>query len=246
MMASAKSLPHSGAAMLVRARVACLGGGASRCRGLDRGANWIRLAWLAFALLAAGPDASAQTNQPGAASASLPGGLVPFKLNLGVEAAQQPQDVDVGIKILFAITLLSLAPSIILLMTSFTRIAIVLSFVRSALSLQGVPANQIIIGLSLFMTYFIMEPVWSQIDRTALTPYREKQISSEEALARASGVHAQADAAQGCGALRGPGQAGAHGGGGTAAQGGGAGVHPERTAHGVSDGLPALRAVYPH
>jgi flagellar biosynthetic protein FliP len=187
MMASAKSLPHSGAAMLVRARVACLGGGASRCRGLDRGANWIRLAWLAFALLAAGPDASAQTNQPGAASASLPGGLVPFKLNLGVEAAQQPQDVDVGIKILFAITLLSLAPSIILLMTSFTRIAIVLSFVRSALSLQGVPANQIIIGLSLFMTYFIMEPVWSQIDRTALTPYREKQISSEEALARASG-----------------------------------------------------------
>jgi flagellar biosynthetic protein FliP len=187
MMASARSLLHSVAAMLVRARMACLGGGVSRCRGLNRGANLILLADLAFALLAAGPDASAQTNVPGAASASLPGGLVPFKLNLGVEAAQQPQDVDVGIKILFAITLLSLAPSIILLMTSFTRIAIVLSFVRSALSLQGVPANQIIIGLSLFMTYFIMEPVWSQIDRTALTPYREKQISSEEALARASG-----------------------------------------------------------
>jgi flagellar biosynthetic protein FliP len=76
-------------------------------------------------------------------SAQAPGGIVPFRLNLGVEAAQQPQDVDVAIKILFTITLLSLAPSIVLLMTSFTRIVIVLSFVRSALSLQGTPANQI-------------------------------------------------------------------------------------------------------
>src|SRR6476469_6516354 len=73
--------------------------------------------------------------------------LIPFKVNLGLEASQQPKDVDVGIKVLFAITLLTLAPSIILLMTSFTRIVIVLSFIRSALSLQGTPANQIIIGL---------------------------------------------------------------------------------------------------
>lgn len=108
--------------------------------------------------------------------------IVPFKINLGVEAAQQPQDVDSAIKILFAITLLTLAPSIVLLMTSFTRIVIVLSFVRSALSLQGAPANQILIGLSLFMTYFIMQPVWSRIDSEALQPYRAKQISSEQAL----------------------------------------------------------------
>ena len=112
--------------------------------------------------------------------------LIPFKVNLGVEASQQPKDVDVGIKVLFAITLLTLAPSIILLMTSFTRIVIVLSFVRSALSLQGTPANQIIIGLSLFMTYFIMEPVWKKIDTNALQPYMASQISSEQAMQEAA------------------------------------------------------------
>ncbi len=112
--------------------------------------------------------------------------LVPFKVNLGLEAAQGPKDVDVGIKVLFAITLLSLAPSIILLMTSFTRIVIVLSFVRSALSLQGTPANQIIIGLALFMTYFIMDPVWKKIDTNALQPYLASEITSEVALAEAS------------------------------------------------------------
>lgn len=119
-------------------------------------------------------------------STSLTAGVMPFRLNLGVEAAQEPQDVDVAIKVLFTITLLTLAPSIILLMTCFTRIVIVLSFVRSALSLQGTPANQIIIGLSLFITYFIMEPVWSQIDSQALQPYMAKQITSAQALDEAA------------------------------------------------------------
>ncbi|HEX7655254.1 MAG TPA: flagellar type III secretion system pore protein FliP [Verrucomicrobiae bacterium] len=95
-------------------------------------------------------------------------------------------DVDAGIKILFTLTLLSLAPSILLLMTCFTRIAIVLSFIRSALQLQGAPANQIIIGLALFMTYFIMAPVWENISSNALTPYENKQITSQVALDRAS------------------------------------------------------------
>jgi flagellar biosynthetic protein FliP len=135
---------------------------------------------IAFALLLCAGGLHAQTN-----TVSSSAGL-PFKLNLGVEAAQQPQDIDVGIKILFAITLLTLAPSIILLMTSFTRIVIVLSFIRSALSLQGGPANQIIIGLSLFMTYFIMEPVWTQINSTALAPYMAKTITSDQALVEAA------------------------------------------------------------
>jgi flagellar biosynthetic protein FliP len=94
--------------------------------------------------------------------------------------------VDIGIKVLFALTLLSLAPSIILLMTCFTRIIVVLSFLRSALSLQGTPANQVLIGLSLFLTYFIMEPVWSQIDAHAVQPYLAKQISSDQALEEAA------------------------------------------------------------
>ena len=118
--------------------------------------------------------------------AGLSTNLVPFKLSLGVDASQQPEDVDVAIKILFTITLLAIAPSIVLLMTCFTRIVIVLSFVRSALSLQGTPANQIIIGLSLFITYFIMEPVWVKIDTNALQPYIQKKINSEQALDEAS------------------------------------------------------------
>ena len=104
---------------------------------------------------------------------------------VGIEP-QQPQDVDVAIKVLFTITLLTLAPSIILLMTCFTRIVIVLSFVRSALSLQGTPANQIIIGLALFITYFIMAPVWEKIDTNALQPYMAKTISSSQALDEAA------------------------------------------------------------
>ncbi len=137
--------------------------------------------WFLLLLLLTGPTL-AQT----ISTNSLATGLMPFRLNVGVEAAQQPQDVDIAIKVLFAITLLTLAPSIILLMTCFTRIVIVLSFIRSALSLQGTPANQILVGLSLFMTYFIMEPVWSKIDSNALQPYMAKQISSERALTEAA------------------------------------------------------------
>jgi flagellar biosynthetic protein FliP len=83
------------------------------------------------------PFSQAQQPAPAPSSAGSGASIVPFKLNVGLEAAKDPKDVDSAIKILFAITLLTLAPSIILLMTSFTRIVIVLSFVRSALALQG-------------------------------------------------------------------------------------------------------------
>lgn len=112
--------------------------------------------------------------------------LLPFRLNIDVDSVRQPQNADAAVQILFAITLLSLAPSILLLMTSFTRIVIVLSFVRSALTLQGTPANQVIIGLSLFITFFIMAPVWERIHRDALQPYQARQISGGEALDKAS------------------------------------------------------------
>jgi len=109
-----------------------------------------------------------------------------INLSIGLNGLNQPGDVDGAIKIMAIMTLLTLAPSIILLMTCFTRIVIVLSFVRTALSLQGAPSNQIIIGLSLFLTFFIMSPVWEKIDREALTPYRAKQITGEVALDRAT------------------------------------------------------------
>ena len=145
-----------------------------------------RLAWILVAVLFCFCAASALAQSNMVTTARFPAGIGPLRLNLGVEAARQPEDVDIGIKILFAMTLLSLAPSIILLMTSFTRIVIVLSFVRSALSLQGTPANQILIGLSLFMTYFIMEPVWTQIDSHALQPYLARQMTGDQALEEAA------------------------------------------------------------
>jgi len=128
-------------------------------------------------------SASAQPAKP------TPASPLPVTLNIGFQGAGGTggvPDVDVAIQILFAITLLTLAPSIILLMTCFMRIAIVLSFVRSALSMQSTPSNQVIIGLSLFLTLFIMTPTWERIDAEALGPYRAKQITSEEALNRAS------------------------------------------------------------
>src|SRR5665213_1153856 len=121
--------------------------------------------------------ASAQTN--------LSTGFGPVSISLGTNSG--PQNVDMGIKVLFFLTLLSLAPSILLLMTCFTRVVIVLSFVRSALQLQGTPASQIIIGLSLFITYFIMAPVWDNISRDAIVPYQAHQITDQQALDRASG-----------------------------------------------------------
>jgi len=137
---------------------------------------FLRPALIALLLLLSGATSlHAQTNS---------GNL---SLNIGLNGLNQPVDVDGAMKVLAIMTLLTLAPSIILLMTCFTRIIIVLSFVRSALSLQGAPSNQILIGLSLFLTFFIMAPVWEKIDHEALEPYRAKQITSEEALDRAAG-----------------------------------------------------------
>ena len=132
------------------------------------------LAVLVF-LLAGAAAAPAQTNTIG---------LAPIQISLG--GANASPDADMGVKILLSLTLLSIAPSLLLLMTCFTRIVIVLSFVRTALQLQGTPANQIIVGLSLFLTLFIMQPVWDGIQHDALTPYQANQITSEQAIDRAS------------------------------------------------------------
>ena len=106
----------------------------------------------------------AQTNNANVATNAAGSG---FSLNLDLNGLNQPTQVDGAIKVVVIMTLLTLAPSIILLMTCFTRIVIVLSFVRSALSVQGTPSNQIIIGLSLFLTFFIMAPVWEKINTDA-------------------------------------------------------------------------------
>ncbi|MDQ6951022.1 MAG: flagellar type III secretion system pore protein FliP, partial [Mariprofundales bacterium] len=90
-----------------------------------------------------------------------------------------------GLKIVAMLTILTLSPSILIMMTSFTRILIVLGFLRQALGTQQSPPAQVLVGLSLFMTFFIMMPVWNQIDKTALTPYLNHDISQADAFKKA-------------------------------------------------------------
>ena len=96
-----------------------------------------------------------------------------------------PQNVATGLEILFLLTVLSLAPAIMLTMTSFTRIIVVFHFVRQALGVQQLPPNQVMISLAIFMTIAIMMPVGKQINETALQPYLEERIDFTEALANA-------------------------------------------------------------
>ncbi|WP_153720424.1 flagellar type III secretion system pore protein FliP [Sporosarcina cascadiensis] len=98
-----------------------------------------------------------------------------------------PANVSTSIKMLLLLTVLSLAPAILILMTSFARIIIVLSFVRTALATQQMPPNQVLVGLALFLTFFIMAPVLSQVNEEALTPLFDEEISLDEAYERASG-----------------------------------------------------------
>lgn len=104
------------------------------------------------------------------------------KITLGVERAENPDDVVLTIQILFLMTILSLAPAILIMMTSFTRIVIVFHFIRQALGTQQMPSNQILIGLALFLTFFIMTPVWSDINQKAIQPYFREEITSKNGL----------------------------------------------------------------
>jgi len=99
--------------------------------------------------------------------------------------SQQPHDVTSTMGLLILLTVLTLSPSILILMTSFTRIAIVLSFVRTSLSTQNMPPNQVIIGLALFLTFFIMAPVIGDVNKNAVQPYLDHKITQKEAIKRA-------------------------------------------------------------
>ena len=103
-------------------------------------------------------------------------------LKIGIGESKNPGEVSVLIQILFLLTILSLAPAILIMMTSFTRLIVVFSFLRHAIGTQQLPSNQILIGLSLFLTFFIMTPVWQTVKENAVTPYMEKKISQEKAL----------------------------------------------------------------
>ena len=101
-------------------------------------------------------------------------------LQIGVGQANSPADVGVALQILALLTVLAVAPAILILMTSFTRIVVVFHFLRQALATQSAPPNQVLIGLALFMTFFIMKPVWQDAYTKGLNPYLEEKISFTE------------------------------------------------------------------
>lgn len=110
------------------------------------------------------------------------GGMAIPRFTIGVDQAQSPKEVALSLQIIFLFTILSLAPSILLLMTSFTRIVIVLSLVRNALGTQQMPPSQVLAGIALFLTFFIMAPVFKEVNETALQPYLNEQLTHVEAL----------------------------------------------------------------
>lgn len=101
-------------------------------------------------------------------------------------AGSDPSSVATSVKLLLLLTVLSLAPSILILMTSFTRIIIVLSFVRTSLATQQMPPNQVLIGLALFLTFFIMGPIFGEVYEESLQPLFADEITLDEAYDRAS------------------------------------------------------------
>jgi flagellar biosynthesis protein FliP len=140
--------------------------------------------------------ASAASADSTSAAAQLP--PAPLTLRIGLEGGSPSPaggtggtiapraDVGVGIQLVVVMTLLTLAPSMIVLMTSFTRIVIVLGFVRTAIGVPSAPSNQIIVGLSLFLTLFIMGPVAERVHTEAIRPYLAGEATSGEALERAA------------------------------------------------------------
>ncbi|OEH85833.1 flagellar biosynthetic protein FliP [Desulfuribacillus stibiiarsenatis] len=117
------------------------------------------------------PNVSHATEIPG-----IPG------LNIGLETTDNPADVSVTLQLIFLLTILSIAPAILILMTCFTRVVVVLSFTRNALATNQMPPNQVIIGLALFITFFIMTPVFAEVNDTALQPYLAGELEQVEAL----------------------------------------------------------------
>jgi flagellar biosynthetic protein FliP len=157
--------------------------------------RWRSILFAALAFLAF--SAAAQTPPPPLAPLPAPsnatpapaanGNATPFRLNIGLEGGSgQAGEVSVAVQIVIVMTLLSVAPSIVLLMTSFTRIVIVLGFVRTALGTPSAPSNQIIVGLSLFLTLFLMGPIVDRVNDEALRPYLDGKITSIQALDLAS------------------------------------------------------------
>lgn len=104
-------------------------------------------------------------------------------IQIGVEETEEPGNLSAALQVLIGLTILSLAPAILILMTGFTRIVVVMGFLRQALGTQQMPPNQLIIGLSLFLTFAVMSPVFTRIHSEAIQPFMDEQMTDRQALA---------------------------------------------------------------
>lgn len=134
---------------------------------------------LAFILLVAFAGCA-----PTALGQAGPGMAVP-RISLGVEQTQAPSDIAMGLQIVFLLTILTLAPSLLIMVTSFTRTVVVMSLIRNAIGVPQLPPNQVLVGLSLFLTFFVMAPTWNRINGEALQPYLAGEIRQTEATEKA-------------------------------------------------------------
>ncbi|RMG27041.1 MAG: flagellar biosynthetic protein FliP [Armatimonadetes bacterium] len=135
--------------------------------------RWLILL-LVVAALAVGGTAWAQTSVP--------------KISVDIGQSENPEEVATSLQILGLLTILSLAPALLIMTTAFTRIVIVFSFLRTALGTPTIPPNQVLIGLSLFLTFFVMNPTLTKLNDEALQPYMKKEISFDVAKERAWGT----------------------------------------------------------
>ncbi len=106
-------------------------------------------------------------------------------VNLGFKTTDNPNEVVSAVKLILMLTVLTLAPAILIMMTGFTRIIIVFSFLRQALGVNQMPPNQLLVGLALFLTFFIMSPAFNEMNKNALQPYLAGKVAQEEALTQA-------------------------------------------------------------
>ncbi|WP_225205640.1 flagellar type III secretion system pore protein FliP [Novosphingobium huizhouense] len=135
---------------------------------------------LALAAPAAAPAAA-----PGSTAAAIPGAL--DRAFGQIAGAQSGGSLSLSLQLLLIMGLLTILPSLILMMTSFTRILVVLGILRQALGLQQSPPNQVLIGLSLFLSLFVMAPTLDKVNQTAISPYSAGTINAEQAIANAGG-----------------------------------------------------------
>ncbi len=110
----------------------------------------------------------------------------PAFISIDMDESREPGKMAVVLQIFLLMTILSLAPAILIMLTSFTRCVIVLSLLRRALGTMQMPPNQVIVGLALFLTFFIMTPVWQQVNQNALQPYLDEKIDQQQALQNAA------------------------------------------------------------